>query len=401
MVPMVDLVVLLVVTFAVFAGWRQGLITSALSAVGWLGGIVLGLWATPLALEAFNAVPESDLSMAIIVLAAALCLGVASAAVLGSLGQTIASRIPFHPARLLDAGLGAIAMAIVALVASWAVMTSAKPLLSADANQQLERSLSWRTLEDTVPDSTRAAVSDFNQRFADSPFPEVFSGIEPRVEVEAPDGSAAASQAVKNARQSIVKVRSSSAQCAGLSVGSGWVVSDDRVVTNAHVVAGGSDLSVQAGGTGIRLGATVVAFDSDLDLAILKVPGLDSPALPRTGDLDRGTSVAAAGYPFGGDFTVSDGRVRGQTQAAGQDVYGTDRVNREIYLLRTTISPGNSGGPLLTADGSVAGTIFAKSATNDDTGYALTDDATDSWLDSAPELTTEVSTGQCAPQPSS
>lgn len=396
---MIDLVVLLLLTAAVIGGWRQGLITSVLSATGWLGGVALGVWATPRVMEAFDAQPESELNTAMVVLVSALVLGVIGASSLGRLGVTASRMIPFEPARVLDATLGAIAMAVVTLLACWAAMSSSRPLLSAEATAQVDKSYSWRALDSSVPDSTRSAVTALNERFAESPFPEAFSGAEPQVEVEAPDGSAAASSAVQRAGASVVKVRSRSDQCEGISVGSGWVVEDDRIVTNAHVVAGGTEVSVQPGGEGSRLAATVVAFDAELDLAILSVPGLTAPPLARVDDVERGASVAAAGFPGGGDYAVADGRVRTKVTATGQDVYGQDSVEREIYLVRTAISPGNSGGPLLTKEGLVAGTIFAKSARNSSTGYALTEGGTEAWLDRASALTAPVSTRGCVERP--
>lgn len=396
-VAMVDLLVLLLLTLAMLGGWRQGLITSALSAVGWLTGVLIGIWATPRFLDAFELRPESELTVALLILVCALVLGAIGAGSLGQLGRTVAARIPFRPARLIDAGLGALAMGVVALIATWAVMSSARPLLSADAGGQVEGSHAWRLLDNAVPDSTRNAMGSLNDRFANSPFPDAFSGAEPHVEVPPPDGSTAASAAVQRAGASVVKVRGDSDQCGGQSVGSGWVVSDDRIVTNAHVVAGADAVTIQPGGSGLPLPAAVVAYDTDLDLAILRVDGLDAPALSRTGDLPSGTSVAAAGFPYGGNYAVSDGRIRAESRATGQDVYHRKPVNREIYQVRTTIVPGNSGGPLLTADGRVAGTVFAKSATNDDTGYVLTDDATNAWLNRAPNLTEGVPTGGCVP----
>lgn len=398
---MIDLLVILVLSLALLGGWRQGFIASALSALGWLTGVLIGVWATPRFLDAFELRPESELNTALLTLVCALVLGAIGAGTLGHLGQTLARRIPFHPARIVDAGLGALAMGVIALVAVWAGLSSARPLLSADATQQVESAQSWKMLDRAVPDSTRSAVGSLNERFDDSPFPEVFSGSEPQVDVPAPDGSTAAAPAVQQAQASVIKIRSASNQCDGISVGSGWVVSDNRVVTNAHVVAGGNAVTAQAGGSGQQLPAAVVAYDTDLDLAILRVPGLDAPALSRTGDLDRGTPVAAAGFPRGGDYAVKNGRIRTETHATGQDVYNRKPVNREIYLVRATVVSGNSGGPLLTSNGEVAGTVFAKSASNDNTGYALTDDATNDWLNRAPSLTEGVATGDCAPRQSS
>lgn len=397
---MVDLVVLVFLVLALLGGWHQGFIASMSASAGWLVGVVVGIWATPRLLDVLDSRPETELNTLLITLGCALILGMIGAGLLGHLGQAVADRAPHERARDLDAWLGAVAMGVVALLVVWAGLSSARPMLSDDATRQIRKARIWGTVDKVLPDPARDAIASLNKRFAESPFPEAFSGSAPQVDVAPPDGTAARSPAVTRARPSVVKVTSHSDRCAGTSVGSGWVVSSKRIVTNAHVVAGGHDVSVQPGGTGPPLAASVVGYDDELDLAILRVPDLDAPALPRTDKPHRGTPVAAAGFPRGGDYSVTKGRVRRKAMATGRDVYDRKPVNRGLYLVRTKIAMGNSGGPLLTADGHVAGTVFAKSAINDNTAYVLTDHATEDWLDAAPSLTKSVPTGDCAPHDS-
>jgi len=143
-------------------------------------------------------------------------------------------------------------------------------------------------------------------------------------------------------------------------------------MTNAHVVAGASSVVVRESGGGDVERATLVAFDPSRDLAVLDVTDLNAPALDIGPDLTAGAAAYAAGYPGDGPFTISPQRVRDRLQARGTDIYQSGSVERDIYSLRGVVRPGNSGGPLLDAQGDVAGVIFARSATDGDTGYALT-----------------------------
>ncbi|MDE9366418.1 MarP family serine protease [Luteipulveratus sp. YIM 133132] len=391
---MIDLVLLLAATLAAVAGWRRGLVTSALSAGGWLLGLLLGLWAVPALLDLLDQRPTSDLTAALVVTVGALILATVGAGALGALGQRVVGTVSWRPARLLDAGLGATAMVLAALIAGWALISTARPLLSAAAGDQIDRSHGWHLLDRSVPDEARTALGRLNDQLESSPFPKVFHTL-PAAPAAPPDASVLGSPAIAQAQESVVKVRSTSDRCGGIAFGSGWVVSDDRVVTNAHVVAGGQRITVRPGGDGSRLDATVVAYDPDLDLAILAVPGLTAQPLPRVPELGTGATGVAAGFPNGGDYHLSPAVVHADAVSSGRNIYDSKTVNRDIYTLSTTVVPGNSGGPLLTRDGGVAGTIFARADNDGSIGFALTDRATDRLLDQAPTLRREVPTGAC------
>ena len=168
-----------------------------------------------------------------------------------------------------------------------------------------------------------------------------------------------------------------------------------RVVTNAHVVAGSNQVTVQVGGTGARLRARVVSYDPDMDLAVLAVPDLRSPALTMASTVKDGDPTVVAGFPLDGPYTLEAATVRGSIMARGENIYGTDTVVREILSLRGTVRPGNSGGPLLTTDGKVAGTIFARSTAQPQTGYALSNDQTRRFIRAGANDTTAAATGWC------
>ncbi|WP_169787712.1 MarP family serine protease [Luteipulveratus mongoliensis] len=392
---MIDLLLLLAVGLSAFGGWHRGFVTSALSATGWLAGLFFGLWAVPGLIDALSLRPDSDVTAALVVILVALVIASICAALLGLVGRLVVGATDWHPIRMVDASLGAVAMALVAMVAGWAILSSARPLLSADASERIDSSHGWRWLDRSMPDGARSAVGQLNDQLQTAQFPEVFHADTSSAPVPVPGDSVTKSPAITAARDSIFKIRSTSDSCRNITLGSGWVVSKNRIVTNAHVVAGGEQITVQAGGEGPRLRARVVAFDPDLDLAILRVPGLDADSLPRVANLARGATAVAAGFPNGGDYHLAPAAVRDEGVMGGRDIYGSKIVNRDIFTLSATVIQGNSGGPLITPDGHVAGTIFAKAEANKPIGFALTDKATDALLDSAPSLVDKVPTGAC------
>jgi S1-C subfamily serine protease len=228
-----------------------------------------------------------------------------------------------------------------------------------------------------VPEGADNWFADFSTVLAQNGLPQVFSPFsdEPIANVPPPDPRLANSPVVDRARKSIVKVVGTATGCDKVLEGTGFVFDDERVMTNAHVVGGVEEPTVQIGGEGRLHDATVVLYDWERDVAVLDVPGLDAPALEfADDDAGSGDGAIVAGFPENGAFDVRSARVRGTLQANGPDIYHRGTVRREVYSLYTTIRQGNSGGPLLTPGGRVYGVVFAKSLENDRTGYALTAD---------------------------
>ena len=250
-----------------------------------------------------------------------------------------------------------------------------------------------------MPDSARQLFSDFRTEVDGSVFPQVFGGLSPErvLPVGSPDAAILRDPDVLAARRSVVEVDGVAGSCDEQITGSGFVVAPGRVVTNAHVVAGVSDPRVLVDGLGFGRRATVVLFDPRTDLAVLSVPGLDAPSLPlSTRSLARGADGVVIGFPEGGPYTAVPARVRERQLARGRDIYDSASVTREVYALRTTVRPGNSGGPLLLPDGTVAGVVFAAAVDDPDTGYALTSAEVAADVRAGVAATQQVSTGRCA-----
>jgi S1-C subfamily serine protease len=211
----------------------------------------------------------------------------------------------------------------------------------------------------------------------------------------APEPDPNVPDAVNAAATGVVRILSAAPSCGSDAEGSGWVVAGDRVVTNAHVVAGSDSLTVQLGGVGQAYPARLVVFDPARDLAVLDVPGLPATPLTLGAELAAGDSAVVAGYPENGPYSVIPSRVRETIDAVGRDIYGQDAVTREIYSLRSTVRPGNSGGPLFDVNGAVVGVVFARSTIDAETGYAMTLDEIAPVLD-AVSATEPVPSGACA-----
>lgn len=397
-VLIVDLVVAALVLGYAARGWRTGLLSGALGIVGLVGGVVGGLWIGPRLLALLPGASDwapiaGTLTLLMVVVACAVLGGT----VLGAAGRTIRERRG-TPVRKLDSLLGALGGALVSALTIGVLTSSVQPIVPNSWARTLDGSRVLREIHNYTPAIVTEQAERLTGLLERAGFPRVFAGLEPSLPVEAPDDTSVGSAGVQAAAASVVKVLAPTPDCGGwgsAASGSGWVASAERVVTNAHVVAGAQDITVQVAGSTTKLDATVVAFEPNLDLAVLLVPGLSAQPLARSAALPATTEVAVAGFPGGGPYTVVAGRVRGTIDAAGHDIYGTGDVVREVYSLRTTVQPGNSGGPLLTTEGAVAGTIFARSVADPSTGYALTGAQQSAFIDAAATDTTPASTATC------
>jgi S1-C subfamily serine protease len=198
---------------------------------------------------------------------------------------------------------------------------------------------------------------------------------------------------VTAAQPSVVKIHAIAPSCQKVLEGSGFVLSPDRVMTNAHVVAGASSVTVTVNGNPID--ATVVSYDPAVDIAILAVPNLPAQPLAFADDTARtGTDALVLGYPGGGDFVATPARIREIIQLSGPDIYRNATVNREVYTIRATIEQGDSGGPMIDLNGRVLGVVFGAAVDDNDTGFVLTAKEVSGQLDKIGD-TRPAATGAC------
>jgi S1-C subfamily serine protease len=236
------------------------------------------------------------------------------------------------------------------------------------------------------------------ERFADVlGFPDVFIGIPSSGEPAELPSSATVRAAAAAASRSTVQVFGEGCTEGYLNEGSGFVAAPEIVITNAHVIAGTTDVSVQPS-EARSFDGTVVAFDPDLDLAVIRVPELTAAPLPlETAPQPRGTGGAVLGYPGADPLTVVPAAVRRLFEPVGRDIYGRGEVERRLYELDAAVRGGNSGGPFVLPNGSVAGVVFANSVLDDEVGYAIAASEVQPMLDASRDLTVGTGVGSCTP----
>jgi S1-C subfamily serine protease len=283
-----------------------------------------------------------------------------------------------------------VAVLIVAWVAASVLAASSSPLVTT----AIRDSRLLGTVQDTMPDTTPAWFSRATSALTEAGFPQVFNPFENEstAEVARPTGDSVTAAATNAAKLSTVKIEGIAGNQG--REGSGFVYAPQHVMTNAHVVAGIDDPSVRIGGVGRSYESRVVLFDPDKDVAVLYVPDLKAPVLRFDDGARRGDSAVVAGYPQDGDLNLQAATVANRVQARGQNIYNDETVVREIYSIRSTVRPGNSGGPLLTTDGRVFGVVFARSTSDAETGYVLTADEVADDARSAADATAPVDTGE-------
>ena len=390
------LLVVLLLSYAV-TGYRQGLVVSVLSLAGFLSGGAIAMWLLPIGIGAWDTLQGSPLLRAIVLIAGVFILASAGQAIAVTVGGSLRSRLKVKPAQRFDSALGAIAVVVSASVLVWFIAGALRGGAPAPIAKAIGESRVLRSIDSVVPPETSRLFAGFREVLDREGFPRVFDGLEAEriVPVAPPDDTIAQSRGLREAASSIIKITGVATSCNRGQEGSGWVVARERVVTNAHVVAGMERATVRIRGTGRSYTGRIVVFDARRDLAVLAVPDLPAEPLPQGPDLARGDSGIVAGFPLDGPYQLDAARVREVVNARGSDIYGQAGTTREVYSLYAQVRPGNSGGPLLSTDGRVVGVIFAKSLDDNSTGYALTMDEAKPVLNAAASAATPVDSGPC------
>jgi S1-C subfamily serine protease len=372
-----DILLLVAAVWFAIVGYRQGFVVGILSVIGFLGGGLVAVYLLPVIWnEVTNeATPGTGAAVAAVIVVI-VCASVGQAFTT-HLGNKLRRYITWSPARALDATGGALVNVVAMLLVAWLIGSALAGTSLPTLGKEVRNSKVLLGVSRVVPEVADTWFADFSSVLAQNGFPQVFSPFsnEPITSVPAPDPALANSPVATRAQRSIVKVVGTAPGCSKVLEGTGFVFAPHRVMTNAHVVGGVDEPTVQIGGEGRLYDAKVVLYDWQRDIAVLDVPALRAPALRFTeSDARRGDGAIVAGFPENGAFDVRAARLRGRIQASGPDIYHRSTVQRDVYSLFATVRQGNSGGPLLTPDGRVYGVVFAKSLDDANTGYALTVD---------------------------
>jgi len=384
------LLVVLVLAYAL-SGYWQGFVTGAFATVGLLLGGFLGIWVAPLVLG--GAQPSLGVSLGalfIVILGASL-----GQALMQLAGARVREQITWQPVRAVDAVGGAALSAAAVLLVAWALGYAISGTRIGPVTEQVRSSWVLGKVNTALPASAPSVLQAFNQVVGTGFFPRYLEPFSPERIVEVAPGPNRLKRdaQVLATEDSILKIRGAN-DCGRGVEGTGFVFAPDRVMTNAHVVAGVDDPEVEIDG-GTEL-ARVVLYDPDLDVAVLSVDTGDAPILQFDDSVGPDDPVAIVGYPQDGPFDIQAGRIRDNPTLRSPDIYGSGTVLRDVFSLRGLVRPGNSGGPIITPGGRVAGVVFAASVEDPDTGYALTAKQVADSAEAGKDGESEVGTGDCA-----
>lgn len=381
-----DWILILILLAYFIAGYSRGFFMTLGSVIGFAFGAVAAFYVTPLLVEHVQGGWK-------------IVVAIASIGLLILIGQALGMAIGRPLRRLTEkTGLGIIdriggallnvlTCALVIVVLSF----SAAQLGVSAITTTIGNSKVISGLESATPTPVQQAIAQARAAvLQQSGIPRLDEQLFPQ---QAAPSETADTDSLRNASDSVLKINGTAEACAQNQSGSGFVAAPNKVVTNAHVVAGVSNPLVQTR-QGQSFEGKTVYYDASTDLAVLDVPGLEASPLKAGDNGQAGELANFMGYPLGGPFTSRSASIQGLGYNATTAEDGSTSKPREIYQLAANVEQGNSGGPLLNSQGQVIGVIFAK-ATQGETGYALSMTELAPVLDSIDSLTEPVPTGQC------
>jgi S1-C subfamily serine protease len=390
-----DLILLVLVAAFAVSGYRQGFIIGALSFAGFLVGGAIGALLAP---HIASSLTSNTAQQALIAVIAVFLVAMIGQLIASAIGAALRARVTWRPVTYLDAVGGAVISVVSVLLIAWLVGSAMMNAPFPTIQTQVQNSLVLRGVDKIMPSAAQTLFSEFRRLLASGPYPQVFAGLgaESPLSVAPPNSKYLSYPAIRRDEASIVKVMGTAPSCSREIEGSGFVVSPDHVLTNAHVVAGvtlGPDVYSPNGGA---YSAHVVFFDPRGDVAVLYVPGLNVPPLGFAPQASTGANAVVAGYPEDHPFTLRAATIGGVQNTTVPDIYQNAIVTRQIYALRALIQPGNSGGPLINPlNGKVYGVVFAAADGVKDVGYALTAADMASDVHAGENSVTPVSTQVC------
>lgn len=387
--------IVLVIAAVVYAvtGYQQGFLVGSCATVGLALGGIAGVEISPRVLDGF----ADGIQVSVAALVIVLALAFAGQTIGALVGQSVRRRMVWRPARVVDALSGAALSVSAMLLIAWVLGAAASGAPLSGINTEVRGSKVLGAVDTVMPNASNRLLSAFDAVVRSSDFPRYLEPfqLEHITPVRAPAAKILTTAGVRSAGRSVVKILGNAPSCSKTLEGSGFVFAPERVMTNAHVVAGVSSPVVRLDDTDHD--ATIVYYDSDTDVAVLAVPGLQAPPLVfATVEAPSGTPAAVLGYPEDGPFDAQPARIRSDQRLRSADIYGDGVVVRDTYAIYSLVREGNSGGPLVSAGGRVLGVVFAASLVDDRTGYTLTSAQVRAAAAAGVASESAVSTGGCA-----
>lgn len=388
---LLDWILLLLVGAYALSGYWQGFITGAFATIGLLFGGLLGIWVAPRALG--NVEPSLWVSLGALFIVI-LCATVGQA-LLQYTGARMRATIKWQPVRALDAAGGSVLSMAAVLLVAWALGVAISGSRLGPVTPIVRDSKVLAAVDDVLPGQAYQGLQAFNDVVGTTFFPRYLEPFAPEqiIAVDPPARAILSDPDVERARRAVFKVHGNN-ECGRGVEGTAFLIRSDRLMTNAHVVAGVDRPQILLGDKTVD--ARVVYYNSDLDIAVLAIEDLGIEPLRFAPGAETNAKVALLGYPQDGPYDAQPARIRQKQRLRSPDIYGNGSVLREVYSLRGLIRPGNSGGPLVDSAGNVAGVIFAASVSDAETGYALTSSAVGRARDAGIAATNTVDSGACA-----
>jgi len=389
-VSIVDILLLGAIFLAVFGGYRLGFITRVVSWIGLAIGLALGVWLLP---KFLNQLGSANHGLVLVLSVGLLLVGASLGQALGFVvGGRLSPRRRDGAFGILDRTLGAIAGLAGVVVILWLVI----PVFAASPGWlSTQTSNSWiaRTVDNSLPPAPDA-MQALRAVIGDGSFPDVFDALRPSPNLGTPPASTGLTlETAAAVARSVVKVEGPA--CNKLQDGSGFVLRDGLIATNAHVIAGERTTTIIRD-DGRRFEGSVVAFDPARDLAIVRVSAFDRPPLVLGTDSNgsaAGTTGGVFGHPGGEPLRIAPFKVARVINATGRDIYGSNRTERKVLELAASLRPGDSGSALTNPQGVVVGVAFAIARDVENVAYALAPSELQAVLATVSDST--VSTGTC------
>jgi S1-C subfamily serine protease len=377
-------------------GFRRGILRTILSIIGLIVGGAAGAIATPsiqslISNNAFGFKPTIGLTS--IILGASL--GMFLFGVLGSFLRVVLLPLPFM--KTIDSLIG-FGLAIIAVASISSTLSSAAQVIpNKTVNNLFSQSQLISQIDQYLPERFKDAAQKIQNVITDSPLPEVFKSlVESRITPTQLESDVAIPEIVTKSVASTVRIDGIAESCSAAMVGTGFIVSPERVITNAHVVAGVKEPVITLFNSQTQLGGRVIAIDRKKDIAIIFVPGLTGEKLTFIGPVTPNEIGFVVGYPNGGNLRTMPVSVTSEFESIGTDIDGNGETRRDVIVFGGDVKPGNSGGPLLNGQGQVLGVVFAADAENKNTGYALAPSEVAKLVSETSSVMQAIETGECA-----
>lgn len=390
---------LLIVSFSIIFGWigfRRGILRTVLSIVGlFVGGFVASASLPYLQglISNYAFLLRPTVSFSFIIFGASL--GMFLFGIIGGFLRVVLLPFPFLKA--IDSIIGLFLALLTVFAVTLTVSNAAKVIPNKTIKDAFSTSIVVKELELYTPNNLRNYFIKIQETITNSPLPDVFQSlVESRFVVKKVEENIEIPNEIKNATNSIVRIDGIAQSCSAAMTGTGFIVANERVITNAHVVAGVEEPVISQPNSELQIQGKVVFMDREKDIAILFVPGLMGERLTFIGPVTPNELGFVIGYPNGGSLRTTAVSITSEFESLGADIDGEGQVKREVIVFGGEIKPGNSGGPLLNTQGQVLGMVFAQDAQNKNTGYALAPQEMVEIINESKNVIDSISSGSCA-----